>query len=358
MAYQLVQHEALRDVGERILSSIERNPNIFKQQLEVQLDQLLLQPFRESRRDRDGLPWPKVIIIDGLDECDAVQYGDTARSPHVAPRTKEADQTEILHVLLKAANDPSFPFRFIIASRPEPAIQSFFTDVAGHTTRKIFLDDKYKPDADMLLFVEAKFADIRRRYQLSLSWPSKDAKHTLVRNASGQFVYVSTVMRFIEGSSALPQELLDQVLKLRAINAPTNPFAPLDALYAHILNSSPNPFLTACWLNLIFRYEFLLGTRSARFVRLFLESSPGEAFHVFRGLNSLVSIPPTDSNYDDFISSYSLFHKSLTDFLDDRSRCGNLYVDDVLGLYYVRYLQIWKGQFVFFGPLDFVSLTT
>jgi hypothetical protein len=248
-------------------------------------------------------------------------------------------------MLLKAANDPSFPFRFIIASRPEPTIQSFFTTVAGHTTRKIFLDDKYNPDADMLLFVEAKFADICRRYQLSFSWPSKDVKHTLVRNASGQFVFVSTVMRFIEGSSALPQELLDQVLELRATDASRNPFAPLDALYAHILNSSPNPFLTARWLNLIFGDIPLLRTRSVRFIKLFLESSPGEAFHVFRGLNSLVSIPPTDSNYEDYTSSYSLFHKSLTDFLEDRSRCGSLYVDeeDVQGLYSERYLQIWKG---------------
>ncbi|RXW17731.1 hypothetical protein EST38_g8130 [Candolleomyces aberdarensis] len=342
LAYQLVQHDALRDVGERILSCVERNPVIFERQLEVQVDQLLLQPLRECRRVPDAPSWPKVIVIDGLDECETEKYDDLARSPRVAPRTKEAEQAEILSALLNATNDPSFPFRIIIASRPEPAIQSFFTDIAHHTTRKIFLDDKYNPDADMSLFLESKFADIRRQYQLSASWPSDDVKRTLVQNASGQFIYVATAIRFIEGPSAPPQKLLDQVLELQVTDASTNPFVPLDALYTHILNSSSNPLLTVRWLRTIF--EGLLdsisgGPSSARFVQLFLESSPGEASYVFRGLNSLVSIPPVD----DHASPYSLFHKSLTDFMKDSSRSGSLYVDDPFRLYDDHYVQVWKG---------------
>jgi hypothetical protein len=339
LAYQLVQDDGLRDVG-------ERNPAIFEKKLEVQLDQLLLQPLRESGRNMES---PKVIFIDGLDECQAEQHGDNPRSPQEAARANEADQKEILHALLKAFNDPSFPFRIVIASRPEPAIQSFFTKFAHHTTRRIFLDDKYNPDADMLLFLEAKFAEICREYQLPASWPSSDVKQTLVENASGQFVYVVTVMRFIEESSAPPQELLYQVMALRRQDVSANPFAPLDALYTHILNSSPKPLLAARWLSLVFSTGGILlevqQSCPARFIQLFLESSPGEASYVFRGLNSLVSIPPPD----DHTSQYSLFHKSLTDFLEDPSRCGNLYVADPDELCYTRYLQIWKSTFVFFS---------
>ncbi|RXW11453.1 hypothetical protein EST38_g14402 [Candolleomyces aberdarensis] len=353
LAYQLVQHESLGDVGERILSSVERNPAIFERQLEVQLDQLLLQPLREARRDLDAASWPKVIIIDGLDECEAEQYGDIAQSPHVTPRTKEADQTEILQALLKAANDPSFPFRIIIASRPEPALQSF-TDGASYTTRKIFLDEKYNPDADMSLFLECKFADIRRRYQLPASWPSNAIKQTMVQNASGQFIYVATVMRFIEGPSAPPPELLDQVLQLRIGDGSANPFAPLDALYAHVLSSCPDPVVTVRWLSLIFVMRLLKSPSgdplSARFIRLFLESSPGEASYAMSSeLNSLVSIPSTE----DHASPYSLFHKSLVDFLDDYSRCGSLYAgwESVSELYRTRYSQIWKNK----GPTQSIS---
>jgi hypothetical protein len=346
LAYQLIRHKALRDVGERILSCVEHYPDIFERQLEAQLDQLLLQPLRGIRRDAQS---PKVILIDGLDECQAEQYGDITRSPQNAVRRNEADQTEILHALLKAANDPSFPFRIIIASRPEPAIQSFFTDIAHHTTRKIFLDDKYGPDADMLLFLNSKFKSIQLQYQLSASWPSDNVKQTLVENASGQFIYVATAMRFIEGFSAPPQELLDQVMALRRHDVSANPFAPLDALYTYVLNSSPKPLLAARWLSLIFCTSFLeepisRKKLSARFTQLFLESSPGEASYVFRGLHSLVSIPAPD----DHASPYSLFHKSLKAYLQDPSRCGSLYVDDPRELYRHRYLQIWKGMFAFF----------
>ncbi|KAJ2919981.1 hypothetical protein MD484_g505, partial [Candolleomyces efflorescens] len=316
LAYQLAQHDALPDVGERILSCVERNPAVFDRQLEVQFDQLLFQPLREARRDTGTKP-PKVILIDGLDECQAEHYSDVARSPQEMARANEVDQKEILQALLKAANDPFFPFRIIIASRPEPVIQTFFTDVAHHISKRIFLDNKYNPDADMLLFLEAKFAEIRREYKLPSSWPSQDVKRTLVENASGQFVYVATVMRFIGGSSGLPDQLLRQVLDLRVNDASANPFGPLDALYSHILNSCPDPRLTVRWLVIIFCLH-LFNSKSASFVRLFLESSPGEASHAFRGLNSLLDIPPVN----DDTSQYSLFHKSLVDFLGDWARQG------------------------------------
>ncbi|KAJ2912236.1 hypothetical protein MD484_g8175, partial [Candolleomyces efflorescens] len=354
MAYQIVQHEALRDVGESILSSVERNPAVFEQQLEVQLEQLVLRPLRESPRGPRGPLWPRVVVIDGLDECDTVAYSETIRSPHVDPRTKEDDQNEILHVLLKAANDPRFPFRIIIASRPEPTFQDFFTGAASQITRKIFLDDKYNPDADMLLFLEAKFADIRRQYpNLPRSWPSEDVKQTLVGNASGQFIYVATAMRFVGGTSGLPQELLDQVLKLRPTDASTNPFAPLDALYTHILSRCSNPRVTVRWIHIIFHLipvhtESTSEPVSAWFSRVFLERSPGEATYVLRGLNSLISIPATE----DHTSPYSLFHKSLMDFLIFRTSHEDLKVDNSdYDLFNLRYLEIWKNK----GPTTSLS---
>ncbi|RXW13081.1 hypothetical protein EST38_g12773 [Candolleomyces aberdarensis] len=236
LAYQLVQHDAMDQVAEQILSTVERNPAIFEQRLDVQLDQ--------------------VILIDGLDECEADQYHDTARS-NADPRSKEEDQIEILSVLKKAASDPDFPFRIVIASRPEHVIQSFFTEVAHSVTRKLFLDEKYNPDADMELFLESKFASMRRRCHLSSSWPSENVRQTLIANASGQFIYVATVGRFMEGSAGDPDQLLNQVLRLPGIKACANPLAPLDALYTHILNSSPDPHLSILWLDLIFREKCL-----------------------------------------------------------------------------------------------------
>ncbi|KAJ2922529.1 hypothetical protein H1R20_g14564, partial [Candolleomyces eurysporus] len=360
LAYQLVQHDALGQVGEQILSTVERNPAIFEQKLEVQLDQLILEPLRACR-NRPQLPeWPKVILIDGLDECEADQYHDRARSD--APlRSNGDDQTEILSVLAKAASDPDFPFRIVIASRPEHAIRSFFTGVARPMTRTLFLDEKYDPDADMKLFLECKFADVRRRYHLPSSWPTNNVARCLVSNASGQFIYVATVVRFIDGPEGHPDQLLKQVLGLPDATISTNPFAPLDALYTHPAGDSDS-HLKIHWLNLIFRERYLDRTHTslprplyervklarestrapALFVRLFLDSYPGEASYVFKNLNSLVSIPPMD----DARSPYGLYHRSLVDFLGESSRSGNLHVksDMVLEFFIDRYTQIWKSK--------------
>ncbi|RXW18543.1 hypothetical protein EST38_g7311 [Candolleomyces aberdarensis] len=236
LAYQFVQHEAMTQVAEQILSAVELNPVVFDQKLEVQLDQLILKPLRACR-NRPSLPeWPKVILIDGLDECEADQYHDTTRSD-ISPRSKEEDQTEILSVLKKAASDRDFPFRIVIASRPEHAIKRFFADVAKSLTRELFLDAKYNPDADMALFLESKFANIRRESRLPSSWPGEDVHRTLIANASGQFIYVATVGRFMEVSGGDPDELLKQVLRLPGFKASIEALAPLDVLYTHILKS-------------------------------------------------------------------------------------------------------------------------
>ncbi|RXW17201.1 hypothetical protein EST38_g8651 [Candolleomyces aberdarensis] len=299
LAYQLVQHDAMDQVAEQILSTVERNPAIFEQRLDVQLDQLILKPLRACRDQPQLLEWPKVILIDGLDECEADQYHDAARS-NANPRSKEEDQTEILSVLKKAASNPDFPFRIVIASRPEHAIQSFFTEVAHSVTRKLFLDEKYNPDADMALFLESKFAIIRRRCHLPSSWPREDVRQTLVSNASGQFIYVATVGRFMEGSGEDPDQLLNQVLQLPGIKACANPLAPLDALYTHILNSSPNPPLSTLWLNLIFRegcferdrkYFGDAGPAAAKFVPLYLESYPGQVSTDPESMQRVIGIP-------------------------------------------------------------------
>ncbi|KAJ2913632.1 hypothetical protein MD484_g6776, partial [Candolleomyces efflorescens] len=340
LAYQLVQHKALQNVRERILICVEKDPAIFRKRLEEQFSQLLTQPLQGTMRETH---LPKVILIDGLDECQAEEYGDTPRSRDEAIRANEADQTEILDAILKATNNPSFPFRFIIASRPEPAILSFFTDTAHNITKTIFLDNEYNPDADILLFVDAKFNAIRRQYHLPASWPSQDVKHTLVTNASGQFIYVATAMRFLEGSSGPPEKLLDQIMALGHGDVSVNPFAGLDALYTHILNSTPNPLLAARFLCSIFLFSPLNG-KSAWFTQVFLEFPSSEASYVFRGLNSLIPIPLTQDHTQDHTSPYPLFHKPLTDFFKDKSRCGMLYVDDPDELYYTRYLQIWKDK--------------
>ncbi|TEB24120.1 hypothetical protein FA13DRAFT_1818111 [Coprinellus micaceus] len=321
LAYHISQNEALHQFKEHLHTAVERHPDIFYRNLKEQTERLLLGPFRLIRDRGEGMGWPKVIIIDGLDEVVATEHEDTTTRQHT-PWTSEDDQLEILDVLLALSQSPTFPFRVLVASRPERVISDFFaSDSAQITTTSIFLDSKYNPDADIKLFLEAKFSNIRRRAGISVAWPGQGAVDHIVDMSSGQFIVPATVIRWVE--SGVPQRQLDDVLKLNAKNK--NPFASLDALYHHILqrahNPTDDPHLVVKWL-LSINSAAGMGTPCAMFWRGFLEDEEGELSYRLAPITSLVSVPPPN----DTSSPMTIYHKSLADFLSSPTRCGELYV--------------------------------
>ncbi|RXW14501.1 hypothetical protein EST38_g11354 [Candolleomyces aberdarensis] len=216
IAHQLTQHR--EDLKNAISVALEKNPGIFEKNLHVQMEMLVLAPLREVVRESDGPGLQGAIIIDGVDECEAEQYHDTTSTgPRAKPvRTNAQDQLEILQVLRAASSDPCFPFRILVASRPERVFREFFDpeNNAASFAKKLDLHEDYNADADINLFFEAHFNQIRRRYGLPHSWPPPGAIQTLVKNASGQFIYAATVIRFLDmGHEEPPKALLETILE-------------------------------------------------------------------------------------------------------------------------------------------------
>jgi hypothetical protein len=238
-----------------VLSVVQRDRFVFCKRLKDQFKLLLVKPLGDTRGQFDASVLPKVFIIDGLDEVEAPNSREPGRDLHEVRTENEADQEEILSALLYAARDPSFPFRIVIASRPERTIQSFLSTVAACVTREIFLDDKYNPDSDIALFLMASFAKVRRRYRLPTLWPSEQDLQELVSNASGQFIYAATVIRFLQSGSHPNPRALQEALLSWKVQVKFGALAPLDALYARILRSSPDPALSAQWLWVIKNYR-------------------------------------------------------------------------------------------------------
>ncbi|RXW15967.1 hypothetical protein EST38_g9895 [Candolleomyces aberdarensis] len=300
------------------------------------MEALVLAPLREIAGRPGGPNLRGVIIIDGLDECEAEQYHDTTSTGPRAKlaRTSAQDQLEILRVLQTAAVDPLFPFRILIASRPERVFREFFDPEKDPTSfaRKLDLHEDYNANADITLFLEAQFNQIRRRYQLSLSWPPPGAIETLVENASGQFVYAATVIRFLDmGHREPPKALLEAILKVQVTKKPaSNPLEQLDALYTHILESSPDPPLSVRWIRSIHSIHDANHMNARHLVasniNLLLQTDPesSEVEHLLGNLHSLVRIP-TPSNQA--VAKYDFYHKSLFDYLGDPHRCGKLHVE-------------------------------
>ncbi|KAF6758645.1 hypothetical protein DFP72DRAFT_1064755 [Ephemerocybe angulata] len=348
LAYQLIQHDVFQPMEETIFSSIQRNPAIFDTRLSDQLESLVLSPLRTlGPRSSAG---PKVLIIDGLDECLSDPF-DTATWG--VQQRKERDQLEILAVLLQAAVDPAFPFRILLASRPEPIIKNFFGTLSQKIHSQIFIDEKYEPDKDIALFLNSKFSEIRRRYGLPQSWPSDAVVNSLVENASGQFIYAATVIRFVDDSSDSPTKQLDRVLRLlQPVDKDTEPFGQLDALYRHVLSSTPNPPLVVVWLVTIQKGIQGFQTEGqivpAIFCRQFLQGALGEGEQgLLRNLGSLMYIPRSD----DTVSSYRLYHKSFMDFLEDPSRHCIPHVKSWWDFFRKRYVAILKGVLPYSTPL-------
>ncbi|KAJ3536258.1 hypothetical protein NMY22_g6111 [Coprinellus aureogranulatus] len=333
LAYCFLQHDTLQPLRATILSAMERDPSIFRKSIIGQCKTLLLKPFQVASGRLDMPSLPKVIIIDGLDEVEAP--GSIQLEAQEARRANEKEQLNILATLLQAVQDPHFPFRIVIVSRQEPAIRDFFSNTANQVTREVFLDSKYDPDSDIDLFLRAKFADIRRRYRLSPSWPGEWVFSVLRRKSSGQFIYANTVVRFLETAKGHPQARLDNLLgsKWGVLSVNAKVLSPLDALYTHILNSSPEPELSVRWLGAIYG----LGDRPALFVRQLLQEYEGQAEYLLEWLASLVHIPPLEDDR----SPFSFHHKSLLDYLGNEERCGY----EFNASFHERSTAFWRSSF-------------
>jgi hypothetical protein len=333
LLYSLLQHKSIVGLKEEVLAAIDGDPVIFERHLDQQLEKLILRPLRKVVGLSDCRHWPKVIIVDGLDECEGCSESDVGD-----PESRTKAQKEILSVLSRACADLAFPFRVIVASRPEPVIQHFFS-ASPDLALNVFLDDKYDPDADIRLFLEAMLSDIRRRFSLSSTWVSKAVIDLLVKESSGQFIYAATVIRFLDNPRlGPPQEQLSRVLEWQRLDN-SAPFAPLDALYNRILHTSPKPLLAVKWL--LFVKEHNMFADEPLYIKELLESYPGETEYVLRSLTSLVGLVDESGG-----PRFDFYHKSLLDFLRDPNRNTDLYVDkDTIDLFIKnRYYEIIQGM--------------
>ncbi|KAJ2921706.1 hypothetical protein H1R20_g15398, partial [Candolleomyces eurysporus] len=327
IAHQLAQHR--EDLKNAISAVMEKNSDVLEKNLHLQMETLVLAPLREVVHQSEGLGLRGAIIVDGLDECEAEQYHDTKIiGPRAAPtRTDAQDQLEILQVLQAASLDPCFPFRILIASRPERVFREFFDPEINPTSfaQKLDLNVEHNADADITLFLEAQFDLIRRRFNFPPSWPPPGTIRTLVENASGQFIYAATVIRLFDTSHREPPKaLLDAILKMEATRTTSNPLEQLDALYMQILESSPDPPLSVRWIHAIDMITRYMGGYAFN-INMLLQTDPesNEAEHLLGTLHSLIRIPlPSDQTR----TEYGFYHKSLLDFLKDPGRCGKLYV--------------------------------
>jgi hypothetical protein len=155
-----------------------------------------------------------LVIVDGLDECH-----------------DQATQQFILRLLCETITVHKLPLRFLIGSRPESHIREIFDQESLYAvTRRVVLDETFKPGRDIQVFLQDGFAKMSAKNpilsHIKQPWPEKGIIDLLVQRSSGQSIYAATVLKFVGADFCSPTKQLALVLK----PDPTA-FSDLDQLY-------------------------------------------------------------------------------------------------------------------------------
>jgi hypothetical protein len=194
------------------------------------------------------------------------------------------------------------------------------------------LDEINSTRDDIQAFLQSEFSRIKCEYSIpdDPQWPQKGVVQSLIDSASGQFIYTSTAVKFVDDRRARPKKRLDIILGTSPRGS-LSPFAGIDALYSTILSnllSIPAALLIlreiSGWPDVAGAHWFWLKNID-QLDELFLLDS-GEASLIIEDLHSIVAVP-TASTW----GSFSIRRKSLLDFLFDESRSGKYCIHSSVG---------------------------
>ncbi|RXW17452.1 hypothetical protein EST38_g8399 [Candolleomyces aberdarensis] len=343
IAYQLgLKHPLFQRA---IVAAVKRDPLIFSRSIQSQMEGLIVLPFESLRRseeiDIDAFPY--AILIDGLDECKG-EPNDSMDPPQLAIDDRcggEDRQAELLGAIRHCILNNNLPFRVCIASRPEWAVRTAL-EPGGQLHQAAYhiqLSNKYDASGDMYRYLQRRFEDIGLRIG-NPQWYTENNIRTLVKAASGQFIYVATVYKYISERRAAPRQKLKTVLTwMPGERQKARPFEALDKLYTNILLAAKTAYEAVDihhgrnFLLLLTAHHINAGGTEALCDSLHL-SIPADVLtallcleatgeeSLISDLRSLVTLE-TDGNGD---SRLRLYHKSFSDFLAAESRAQALFL--------------------------------
>jgi len=300
--------------NELIKNAIEADPLILTYSIEVQLTKLVFEPLRLLAHQGyfSSRKFLRLVVIDGLDEC-----------------LDRGAQTNLIQFLASAMAQNQLPLKFLIVSRPESHIKLAVALASQQATiSHLELNNDFLPDEDIRLFLTDKFHEIKMCHPfhaiIPSVWPSKKQMDDLISKASGQFIYASLAVRFINSACDFPIRQLDIILGLRPPINHDLPFAELDALYTFILSCTKNVDLV---LNIL-GVDRVLQTHdcfdsSVEIVESVLYLEDGDVRVYLSPLNSLLEV---DQGSHD-LNGIFFHHTSFGDFLGNPERSKDYSID-------------------------------
>jgi hypothetical protein len=315
ISYQFAaKYEAYRQVIEQ---EIARDPSLLRSSMANQFNKLIVEPF--TRNPRLKSTGRVLVIIDGLDECN-----------------NRGTQEELLRLISKlCVTYPASPLVWLIASRPETHINSFFSrrNVISSYEKEEIPVDSDEGRADVELFLRAELTKIKETSNIfNPRWPEERDIWKLANAAGGLFAYARTVISYINDPRiASPVSQFDDVMhaidahSMAGLSREEHPMALLDALYNRILSKVPEKIMVNTRKILL-----VLGSRNwdlafrrpgaeGNFIILcnWLGMKPDDAYPAINHLLSVFRVPPGEKAHEDLPRAY---HKSFIDYICDHTR--------------------------------------
>ncbi|KDR66392.1 hypothetical protein GALMADRAFT_131044 [Galerina marginata CBS 339.88] len=317
LAYQLAMN--FPSLRSPINHAMATDPILPSKSMEVQFKLLLVEPLTSCS---DTPSFPPTMIIDGLDEC-----GNS--------RT----QRQILATIANAIAVAHVPLRFLIASRPEYWLRDTFDHLPLlNITQQINLSDsEHASDSfeDIEKYLQDGFDDIYEKNQdimghVKRPWPSEDLLCLFAYHASGQFIFASVVLKFVDDESddfSNPQDKLDILTGPGSLQA--SAFSELDQLYMRILSAYRKRD------TLIQVLGGLLECPRPKFVGVSLGIDTAELNLALRAISSLIRTDNTMADLDEDLDELygppkdriQFCHLSFREFLEDKARSGPFWID-------------------------------
>ncbi|KXN80827.1 hypothetical protein AN958_07223 [Leucoagaricus sp. SymC.cos] len=329
-----------------------RDPRSLAKAMNEQFRVLFIEAF-SRKRIREGLEtW--VITIDGLDEC-----GDDKRTG----RHSASIHREIVQLVSNfAAQNPSVPLLWIIASRPEAHLKAVFDE---ETIRNCFFDmevpvDSDEAQRDVEKYLVSEFKKIREQYPDLIhetAWPIHRQFAKIVEASRGYFAFAAVLVRFIEDPNvANPVDQLKWVMRaitriLLSRKQLINPLAVLDELYIEILEEI-KPEIFQVTRQILGASMFLdqkglhRGHWCLALVCNTLSITRDAAMTSLRPLYSVVKLAPKHPG----LSRPDFYHTSFRDFLQDPLRSCAYSIDlGLIGGDIIQRVVTWLFEKAFCG---------
>ncbi|OBT39271.1 hypothetical protein VE00_10181 [Pseudogymnoascus sp. WSF 3629] len=254
-----------------------------------------------------------ILVVDALDECE-----------------NDEDLQTILQLLAEARSLKTVRLQVFLTSRPEIPIRYSMHNIlqAEHQDLVLHNVPLTVVNNDISLFLKYNLGTIRQEWSLEAGWPGEVVLRQLVLHACGLFIWAATACRFIREGKRFAHRRLDTILE-GSSSAVTEPEKHLNEIYLAVLKHSiSSEYLDeekeeVCYMlkHTLGSIVVLLSPLSTSSLSRLLHLPKEYLGRTFQDLYAILDIP------DDPTRPLRLHHPSFRDFLLNKDRCGEFWVD-------------------------------